>query len=128
MTWRHRKALTVMMTLRHNAYMSKTNEYAGLVDERFRRMTSSQKWRVLRRFIWHRDGKRCGLCAKVIRRLKDMHMDHIIQNHHGGPTIVSNLRATHASCNRHRPRGRYRVIDWENHPDKIAIRERRNAR
>jgi 5-methylcytosine-specific restriction endonuclease McrA len=74
---------------------------------------------LLRLFIYERDGRACGICGGQITSLADMHADHVVQRHDGGPTVPENLRATHAACNRYRPRGKYRVINWREHPDRI---------
>jgi 5-methylcytosine-specific restriction endonuclease McrA len=55
--------------------------------------------------IYERDGWRCGLCRRKIRRDLDYphplsaSLDHVIPLVHGGPHLRSNAQAAHLRCN-----------------------------
>lgn len=57
-----------------------------------------------------RDGDRCEICGKLIRR--KWSIDHILQVALGGTHAADNLRLTHLACNFSRPKKRGRV--WRN--------------
>ena len=47
-----------------------------------------------------RQGGKCGLCGKPLELVGSrVHVDHIIPVSRGGPTVLSNLQATHIPCN-----------------------------
>lgn len=48
--------------------------------------------------VYARDGETCYLCGLWIPR-EELHIDHIIPRHSGGPDEDWNLAATHESCN-----------------------------
>jgi 5-methylcytosine-specific restriction endonuclease McrA len=61
----------------------------------------------MRRAVVERDRWTCQLCRRRIARDprdpdRALQIDHIVHVDIGGPTIVENLRATHAVCNRER--------------------------
>ena len=56
-----------------------------------------------RRWMHERDGGTCGICGAPVDLAK-MDIDHIVQLTDGGSDDPSNLRVTHPSCNRRRPR------------------------
>lgn len=58
----------------------------------------------IRRAVWDRDRGICGICALPVPFGRDMHVDHIQPRCEGGPDALENLRATHGTCNRRRPR------------------------
>jgi hypothetical protein len=82
-----------------------TTSYLGLADPAFVGMGATERWRYFRRRIWERDAGICGLCREPVALSPLMHLDHVIQRHHGGADHWDNLRATHAACNRQRRRG-----------------------
>lgn len=53
----------------------------------------------LREAVILRDKGVCGICKKEIKKLSDMHIDHIKPWAKDGPTSYDNLRCTHAECN-----------------------------
>lgn len=56
-----------------------------------------------RRWLHARDNGRCGICGEPVE-ITEMDIDHIVQLAEGGSDDPSNLRVTHAPCNRRRPR------------------------
>lgn len=56
-----------------------------------------------RRWLHDRDSGLCGICGEPVDLAK-MDIDHIVQLAEGGSDDPSNLRVTHAPCNRGRPR------------------------
>lgn len=46
----------------------------------------------------------CQICHKPIKRLSDLHIDHIIPIVEGGRDELSNVRCTHKTCNLTRPK------------------------
>lgn len=69
------------------------------------RLRKREEVRGLRRqMVFERDGWRCQICCRRIRRKDGRHplspsIDHIIPRSAGGSNALSNLRATHLKCN-----------------------------
>lgn len=65
-----------------------------------------------RQRVAERDGWTCALCGEAIDPAlrkphpDALHIDHLEQRAAGGSDDPSNLRATHARCNKSRPTGR----------------------
>lgn len=53
----------------------------------------------LREAVILRDKGVCGICKKEIKKLSEMHIDHIKPWSDNGPTSYDNLQCTHAKCN-----------------------------
>lgn len=61
-------------------------------------------YRFFRRFLYDRDRGICGICREPVPFGQGMDIDHVVQLADGGSDAPSNLRITHAACNRRRPR------------------------
>lgn len=55
----------------------------------------------LRRTIWGRDNRRCGICGQAVA-WAELDIDHIHPRMLGGHDGVDNLRASHRRCNQQR--------------------------
>jgi 5-methylcytosine-specific restriction endonuclease McrA len=51
----------------------------------------------------------CGICGEPPRASDEFVCDHVIPRAHGGPSVASNLRAVHRSCNNKK---NSRVANW----------------
>jgi HNH endonuclease len=58
----------------------------------------------VKRAVVARDGDVCQICGALLTTGETPDLDHIVPLSEGGPSTVGNLRVTHASCNRSRPR------------------------
>lgn len=61
-------------------------------------MRSRDYIKELRRLLWERDGKQCGICKKPLD-LADVHIDHVEPIALGGSDTWENMRTAHRSCN-----------------------------
>lgn len=52
----------------------------------------------LRRMVIERDGLRCVYCGEELAG-KEIHLDHVIPEAHGGTTTYNNLQVTCRKCN-----------------------------
>src|SRR3954453_21612141 len=67
-----------------------------------KRNGSTRKWRETRARMLRQLPARCGICGQWITHPGTCDVDHIVPVEHGGTDAPSNLRLTHASCNRGR--------------------------
>lgn len=67
-----------------------------------KRNGSTRKWRETRARMLRTLPARCGICGQWITHPGTCDVDHILPVEHGGTDHPSNLRLTHASCNRGR--------------------------
>jgi 5-methylcytosine-specific restriction endonuclease McrA len=52
----------------------------------------------IRRFVIERDGLRCVYCGVDLMK-NEVHLDHVVPESQGGPTIPDNLQVTCTKCN-----------------------------
>lgn len=48
--------------------------------------------------LW-KNGKRCGICGKKIRRVDELTVDHIVPLAKGGGNVIENCQLAHQKCN-----------------------------
>ena len=63
------------------------------------RAVHRERRRLRRRALLAVLGRRCGICGRRIRSLRDLHIDHIVPLARGGSSARENLQAAHALCN-----------------------------
>lgn len=48
--------------------------------------------------LW-RDGRRCAICGRKIKKLDDLTVDHIVPLAKGGKNVLENYQLAHKACN-----------------------------
>lgn len=46
-----------------------------------------------------RDGRRCAICGRKIKKLDDLTVDHIVPLAKGGKNVLENYQLAHKACN-----------------------------
>jgi len=72
---------------------------ADMSQRRRARLAGAPTERIDRDVIYDRDGGKCQICGKHVKR-SEMSIDHIIPIVYGGPHLMSNVRLAHIRCNK----------------------------
>ena len=60
--------------------------------------TSRRTTKIKLQLLWE-NGKRCGICGKMINDFDDLTVDHIYPIAKGGKNVIDNCQLAHKKCN-----------------------------
>jgi 5-methylcytosine-specific restriction endonuclease McrA len=73
-------------------------EYPGKKFPWFKR-PPEYLWRLLRQFVYERDGGKCSYCEKLVE-LFECHVHHVLELNQGGTNHPSNLKVSCRDCHK----------------------------